>query len=106
MTTVERIKRMCKTRKISLAQLERDCGFSNGYLAGLKRGNVPDNRLYTVSEYLNTTPEYLTTGKEPEDDILFLAKLRKTDPELFKKAVSLLKLAYKEIHKEELFYDD
>lgn len=36
MTSVERVKTICKERKIPLSRLERECGFANGYISQLK----------------------------------------------------------------------
>ena len=65
MNSVERIKAICKERRIPIMRLEQDCGFANGYFRKLKRGTLPDDRLFTVAEYLGLTPEYLSTGEEP-----------------------------------------
>ena len=67
MSTVERILSIAKERGISVAKLERDCGFSNGYLKKLLKGTLPNDRLSTVAEYLGVSAEYLTTGEEAEN---------------------------------------
>ena len=66
MTTVERIKSICKERKIPISRLEKDLNFGNAYIAGLKKGTVPDDRLRLISKYLDVSVEYLMTGKEKE----------------------------------------
>lgn len=65
MTTVDRIKAICKERKIPLSRLEKACGFANGYIGQLKKGSLPDDRLVKISDYLGVTPEYIRTGTEP-----------------------------------------
>lgn len=35
MNAVERVKTICKERKIPISKLESDCGFSNGYIGQL-----------------------------------------------------------------------
>ena len=52
MNTVERVKMICKERKIPLSRLERDCGFANGYISQLKRGSIPADRLQIIADYL------------------------------------------------------
>ena len=42
MNQVEKVKELCKERKISLHKLEMDCGFSNGYIGQLKKGTKKD----------------------------------------------------------------
>ena len=64
MNTVERIKVICKERKIAISTLEKACGFSNGYIGQLKKGYVPDNRLLKIADYLNIPFDYLATGEE------------------------------------------
>ena len=90
MNTVERVKSICKERKIPISRLEKDCKFSNGYMGQLKKGTMTDDRLRTVSEYLDVSMDYLMTGKEsaekpeiPEYDketmelIILFSKLKK-----------------------------
>lgn len=74
MNTVERVKAICKERNIAISKLEKDCGFGNAYIAGLKKGSIPDDRLKIISEYLNLSVEYLMTGKEPNIDYLYSDK--------------------------------
>lgn len=66
MNSVERIKAICKERKIAISKLERDLGFANGYIGQLRKGVLPDDRLLQVSEYLNLSIEYLMTGEQKE----------------------------------------
>lgn len=71
MNTVERVKAICKERNIAISKLEKDCGFGNAYIAGLRKGSIPDDRLKAISEYLNLSVDYLITGKEPNVDYLY-----------------------------------
>lgn len=64
MDSVELIRELCKDRKISIAKLERDCGFSNGYIRGLRRGVLPNDRAKIIADYLGVSLDYLTTGIE------------------------------------------
>lgn len=66
MNSVERIKCLCKERKISIAKLERDCGFANGYIGQLRKGMLPADRLKTVSEYLNVSINELLGEEQKE----------------------------------------
>lgn len=66
MNTVERVLSICKERGIAVSRLEKDLGFGNKYIAGLKKGSVPDDRLYAISKYLGVSTTYLITGKEKE----------------------------------------
>lgn len=69
MDSVERVKTLCKDRRIPIYKLERDCGFSNGYISQLRKGTFPSDRLYRIADYLNVSPSYILTGKEKTDDL-------------------------------------
>ena len=62
MNSVELVKKICKERRIPISKLERDCGFSNGYIRKLSEGKFPSDRLLKIAEYLNLPFEYLETG--------------------------------------------
>lgn len=53
MTPVEKIKIICKERKIPISKLEKECGFANGYISQLKKGMMPYDRLMKVCSYLS-----------------------------------------------------
>lgn len=63
MTSVDRVKALCKERRIAIYKLEKDLGFGNGYLGQLKKGVLPDDRLYLIANYLGVDPEYISTGE-------------------------------------------
>lgn len=66
MNTVERIKMICKERKIPISKLEKECGFGNGYINQLRKGSIPDDRLRVVSDFLKISVDELSTGEKPE----------------------------------------
>lgn len=59
MSHVENVLEMCKRKGISVAKLERDLGFANAYIKGLKKGKIPIDRLQAIAEYLNVPVEQL-----------------------------------------------
>lgn len=59
MNTVERVKTICKERKIPISRLEKDLKFANGYIGQLRKGTFPFDRLIQISEYLNVPIEEL-----------------------------------------------
>ena len=65
MNTVERVKALCKQQGIPIYKLEKDLGFSNGYIGQLKKGALPDDRLEKVADYLGVSVAFLMTGEEP-----------------------------------------
>lgn len=66
MNSVERVKAICKERKIAISRLEKDLGFSNGYIGQLRKGTFPAERLVDIAKYLSVSSEYLLTGEEKE----------------------------------------
>lgn len=66
MNSVERVRSICKERKIAISKLEKDLGFSNGYIGQLRKGVFPADRLAAIAGYLCVTPEFLMTGEETE----------------------------------------
>ena len=68
MNSVERVKAICKERKIAISKLEKDLGFSNGYIGQLRKGVFPADRLMAISDYLELSVDYLATGEEPEKE--------------------------------------
>ena len=78
MNAVERVKTICKERKIPISKLESDCGFANGYIGQLRKGVFPDDKIIKISEYLNVSAYYLMTGKDME----FTVEMADIDSEL------------------------
>ena len=64
MDSVDLVKQICKERGIPISKLERDCGFSNGYIRKLKEGKFPSDRLSKIANYLDVTVNYLMTGTD------------------------------------------
>lgn len=73
MNSVDRVKSLCKERKIPISRLEKDLGYANGYIGQLRKGVFPTNRLSEISEYLHVPFEYLmngTSNSEQEEVVL------------------------------------
>lgn len=66
MNSVERVKKICKERKIPISKLERDLGYGNAYVSQLRKGVFPDNRLAEIADYLSVSVEFLMHGEEKE----------------------------------------
>lgn len=66
MTAVDRVKAICKERKIPISRLETDLGFGNAYISGLKKGVFPNDRLIAISKYLDLPVEYIAIGEKSE----------------------------------------
>lgn len=67
MNSVDRVKAICKKRKIAISKLERDLGFGNGYIGQLRKGIFPADRLSMIADYLGVTTDYLLTGNETKN---------------------------------------
>ena len=65
MTTVDRVKKLCKDNNIAISKLEKELGFSNGYIGQLRKGTLPDDRLLKIAAYFNITVAELT-GEQKE----------------------------------------
>ena len=62
MNSVDRVKKICKDRKIPISKLERELGFSNGYISQLRKGVFPADRLVLIADYLQVSADFLMTG--------------------------------------------
>ena len=69
MNSVERVKKICKERKIPISKLERDLGYANGYIGQLRKGVFPADRLSDIASYLDVSSDYLLTGENSESSI-------------------------------------
>ena len=67
MTSVDKVKALCKEKKIPISKLERDLGFGNGYIGQLKKGVFPHDRLLAIAEYLGVTAFCLMGVDEPTE---------------------------------------
>lgn len=68
MDSVQRVKMICKERKIAISKLEKSCGFSNGYLNSLTKGKIPYDKMVKIAEFLNVSVSFIAEGVENGDD--------------------------------------
>ena len=52
MTGVEYVRDLCKQKRIAISKLEKDLGFSNGYLNPKKMDNIPYDIALLIYKYL------------------------------------------------------
>lgn len=64
--SVDRVKKICKERKIPISKLEQDLGFSNGYISQLRKGVFPADRLVLIADYLQVSADFLMTGVDSD----------------------------------------
>ena len=80
MTSVELVLKLCKDRKIPVSHLERDLGFSNGYIGGLRKGSIPYDRACKIADYFGVPVVYILAGID-EDPLLGVFPSSGTDPD-------------------------
>ena len=68
MTVGEFIKNFAKEKGTSAARIERELGFSNGYIGNVRNESLPYIRLLMIAEHLGVSPDYLwTCGRSSSD---------------------------------------
>ena len=67
MNSVDRVKELCKEYKIPVSRLEKELGFSNGYISQLRKGSFPASRLMQIADYFHVPVNYLLFGSECMD---------------------------------------
>ena len=65
--SVQYVRDVCDTRKISVCRLEKDCGFSNGYLNPKKMKKIPYDRAVVIAKYLNIPVNYILNRPDNEN---------------------------------------
>ena len=64
MNSVDRVKELCKEYKIPVSRLEKELGFSNGYISQLRKGSFPASRLMQIADYFHVPVNYLLFGSD------------------------------------------
>lgn len=54
-----KIKDLAAQRKVSLAKVERDLGFSNGIISTWKKGKASQDKIEALADYFDVTTDYL-----------------------------------------------
>ena len=61
-SSVQFVRDLCQERNIPIAKLEKDCGFSNGYLNPKKMSKLPYDRAVVIAKYLGVSENLILTG--------------------------------------------
>lgn len=69
MNSVEKVKELCKERKIPISKLEKDLGYANGYIGQLRKGVFPSDRLIQIAEYLGVSTDYILIGDGEDSEL-------------------------------------
>lgn len=64
MSLVEKIKILCKEKKITIAELERKTGISNGQIRKWDNSTPGIDKLITVANYFDVSIDYLLARTE------------------------------------------
>lgn len=59
-----KISSLCKDRNISIARLEKECGFGNATIRGWKTSHPNSNNLKKVADYFGVSIEYFLNEKK------------------------------------------
>ena len=62
--SVQFVRDLCRQRQIPVSTLEKDCGFSNGYLNPKKMTRIPYDRAVIIGNYLGISPNRILTGED------------------------------------------
>lgn len=90
MTVGDFIKSVARSKGTSAARIERELGFSNGYIGTVRDSHFPYDRLVRIAEHLDVSPEYLWSCGESasnsfagptlsDDESVLLVAFRKLD---------------------------
>lgn len=66
MTTIERIRELCKQNGISVTVLEKELGYGNGSLTKASTNSIKADRLLSIAKYFNVSMEFLMGEDDPE----------------------------------------
>lgn len=59
MTPAEVVLNLCQSRKVPVSKMERECGFSNGYIKKLRDGKIPAERVKIISDYFQVPYSFI-----------------------------------------------
>lgn len=72
--SVQYVRDICKERKIAISQLEKDCGFANGYLNPKKMSKISYDRAIVIANYLGISADTILNGPEAKKAPALTAK--------------------------------
>lgn len=84
--SVQYVRDVCESQNISISRLEKDCGFSNGYLNPKKMKKISYDRAVIIAKYLNISADSILNGpgKENSPSELMLTEGERSLIELFR----------------------
>lgn len=105
MTTFEIIKALCDKEGTSVAALEKELGYGNGYLSRAK--SLSSDRVYEISRRFKVPMEYIMTGEveRVNEETQKLERKRKVLEEINALNMEIMEL-YKKINADQARLDD
>lgn len=64
--SVQYVRELCQQLKIPISKLEKDCGFSNGYLNPKKMSKIPYDRAVLIAQILKVPVSDILEGPHKE----------------------------------------
>ncbi|MBP1041262.1 helix-turn-helix transcriptional regulator [Vagococcus sp. BWB3-3] len=107
MTVLEVIKRLANEKNVSLAEVERAVGLSNGAITKWAKSSPSSDKLVRIADYFNVSVDYLLgrTDDSTEDKNYFMIqrKAKRMTPEQREKTLRILEATFDD---DELWNDD
>lgn len=82
MTIFERIKDLATKKGVTIAKLERDCDFSNGFISHLNK-SIKADKAQKIADYFGVSVEYITMGKVGDNGYYINEETAQVAQELF-----------------------
>lgn len=76
---LDKVKRLCSIKGVSIAQLEKELGFSNKTLFAWKDTNLGIDKVEKVAKYFGVSIDYLVSNEDEEESEIDRAKQRLFD---------------------------
>lgn len=73
-TSSEIVMDLCRERNIPVSKLEKDLGFSNAYIASLRKGTFPADRAVKIAEYFHVDLSYILGSETKEEHMSEIKK--------------------------------
>ncbi|MBC1801006.1 helix-turn-helix domain-containing protein [Listeria booriae] len=89
MTVFDRIKKLCDERKMTIAELERATGISNGQIGKWRKQTPGADKIKIVADYFNVSTDYIL-GREEKEEEGFVTFFRANTSDLSEEKKQLL----------------
>jgi len=73
MNLVEKVKKLCEERGISVPKLEKELGFGNGAIYNWNKSSPSIDKVTKVAQFFGVTTDYLLGVSDEQDSFHFIA---------------------------------